>query len=44
MASQQSSTVSRRPDPGVPSNEVFRPPSVKDIPELSQENLLNMLK
>ncbi len=26
------------------SDEVFRPPSVKDIPELSRENLLNMLK
>ena len=26
------------------SGEFFRPPSVNDIPELSRDNLLNMLK
>ena len=28
----------------VPSGEVFRPPAVSDIPELSKESLLSMLK
>jgi hypothetical protein len=26
------------------SGEIFRPQPIKDIPELSRENLLNMLK
>jgi hypothetical protein len=51
MASQQSAgsinnqqILSNRPNINRSSGEVFRPPSVKDIPELSRENLLNMLK
>jgi hypothetical protein len=51
MASQQSSTtintqqtLSQRFNTGHSSTEVFRPPAVKDIPELSRENLLSMLK
>jgi hypothetical protein len=51
MASQQSSTIlnnqqslTKKPDIVPSSNEVFRPPAIKDIPELSQENILNMLK
>jgi len=51
MASQQSSTIlnnqqslAKKPDIVPSSNEIFRPPAIKDIPELSQENILNMLK
>jgi lysozyme family protein len=51
MASQQPSTtlnnqqsLTKRTDTVPSSNEVFRPPAIKDIPELSQENILNMLK
>lgn len=42
MANQQA--LSQHTNSGPLSNEVFRPPSVKDIPELREENLLNMLK
>jgi hypothetical protein len=53
MATQQSSSsstinnqqiLSNRPNLVPSSGEVFRPSAVKDIPELSRENLLNMLK
>jgi len=48
MAAQQSSAYLNdqqlRPNSGPSSGEVFRPPAVGDIPELSRENLLNMLK
>lgn len=51
MATQQPTTtinnqqaVSKRSQTAPSSKEVFRPPAVNDIPELSKENLLNMLK
>ena len=51
MATQEQSSaisnqqlLSNRTNLAPPSGEVFRPPSVNDIPELSRDNLLNMLK
>jgi hypothetical protein len=51
MATQQPPTtinkqqnLSKRPHTSPSSTEIFRPPAIKDIPELSKENLLNMLK
>jgi hypothetical protein len=34
----------QRPHTAPSSTEMFRPPSTLDTPELSQENLLNMLE
>jgi hypothetical protein len=36
--------LQRRPHTVPSGPEVFRPPKVSDIPELSQDSLLNMLK
>lgn len=48
MATQpQPSAINNQPNRAnlAPSSgEFFRPPSVNDIPELSRDNLLNMLK
>jgi len=52
MSTQQSSTTttnnqqnpSKTLQVGSSSNEIFRPSAVKDVPELSKENILNMLK
>jgi hypothetical protein len=48
MAYQQPSTTvndqSRAIQIGSSSNEIFRPTAVSDVPELSKENLLTMLK
>lgn len=50
MAAQQvtpstsnQSSLSTRLQNAPSSNEMFRPPAINDIPELSKENLLNML-
>jgi hypothetical protein len=34
----------KRPQTAPSSSEMFRPPAVSDIPELSKDNLLKMLK
>jgi hypothetical protein len=48
MSTQQSSNNQQNPSKtlqvGSSSNEIFRPSAVKDVPELSKENILNMLK
>jgi hypothetical protein len=42
MADQQH--LSKRPQTAPSATEMFRPPAVSDIPELSKDSLLQMLK